>query len=193
MTQAQEPLAPAEGPPSDNPAGLSRQLLVFGGLALIAVVAVVALFTGGDSGGEDDTMSTLEQFVFINEDGTEGTLADFAGEPTVVNFYASWCAPCRAELPHFVDVHGEVGDRVQFLGVNHDIEQGSWLALNEEFELSYPTVYQGQQEIFDELELLGMPATAFLDADGRVVHTFTGVLTDATLKELITEHLGVEV
>ncbi|MEL7157214.1 MAG: TlpA disulfide reductase family protein [Actinomycetota bacterium] len=196
MAQAPEPAQPssADAPP-EGPLGLSRQLLVFGGLALIAVVAILAMVVGGgDDGGPDSAAtSALDEFVFINEDGSEGTLAQYRGEPMVLNFYASWCAPCRAELPHFRDVQAEAGDTVQFLGVNHDIDESSWRSLNAEFELNYPTVFQRNQEIFEQLELLGMPATAFMTADGEIVHTFTGVLNDVTLKALITEHLGVEI
>lgn len=187
--------ASADGSVPDGRVGLSRQVLVFGGLALVAVVAILAMVVGGaeDDGVDSASPSTLSGFVFVNEDGSEGTLEDFRGQPTVVNFYASWCAPCRAELPHFRDVQAEAGDTVRFLGVNHDIDESSWRSLNAEFELNYPTVFQREQEIFEYLELLGMPATAFMTADGEIVHTFTGVLDDVTLKELIAEHLGVEV
>ncbi|MEM8924551.1 MAG: TlpA disulfide reductase family protein [Actinomycetota bacterium] len=197
MTQAPKPLdLPTDDDNDDqtgDAVGLSRQFLVSGALAFIAVVAILAVVFGGDDDNVTASAAGLDGFEFITEDGEIATLADFRGSPMVVNFYASWCAPCRAELPHFVDVAGEAGDRVQFLGVSHDIDQSSWMALNDEFELNYPTVYQREQEIFEELDLLGMPATAFISADGEVLYTFTGVLNQETLKDLIAEHLGVEV
>lgn len=147
--------------------------------------------TTGDDGGE--AVDGLDQFPFTTEDGDVGFLSDFHGEPTVINFYASWCAPCRAELPEFRDVQAEAGDRVRFLGISHDIDETSWRSLNEEFELNYPTVFQREAQIHAELELLGMPATAFMNEDGEIVHTFTGVLNEEALKDLIAEHLGVEV
>ena len=215
MTQARDPIDDdpiddaASAPTAVSGSGAAPRLIQIAAGALIAVVAVAALAAvlfGGDGddaagpGGSADAAvdsesanSGIDQFPFLTEAGNTATLADFAGQPTVVNFYASWCAPCRAELPHFVEVSAQAGDRVQFLGVNHDIDETSWRSLNDEFELNYPTVYQADQEIFTELDLLGMPATTFITADGEVAHTFTGVLNDETLKDLIAEHLGVEV
>lgn len=173
----------------------NRNFLIVGAVVLIVVVALLAVFSGGEGsgGGEPESASAINDFVFTNEDGSTGTLADFAGEPVVVNFFASWCAPCRAELPDFRDVNAEVGDKVQFVGISHDIDESSWLSLINEFELSYPTGFQPEQEIWEELNLFGMPSTAFITADGEVAHTFSGVLNQASLKDLIAEHLDVEV
>jgi thiol-disulfide isomerase/thioredoxin len=167
---------------------------IFGGAAAVALIALLAIFTsGGETNESEAAADELAAFVFTNEDGSEGTLADYRGEPVVVNFFASWCAPCKAELPDFVAVHTEAGDDVQFLGVNADLDEGTWLAFVDEFELTYPTVFQPNLEIHEHLALLGHPATVLIDDDGQVVHTFTGVLSEESLKELIAEHLGVEV
>lgn len=196
---SQEPVInePVE-PPDEQSTGGSRHLpLVIGALAVAAVAAIALFVSGGDDGdsaaaglGAD---GELDGLIFINEDGTEGTLADFEGEPLVVNFYASWCAPCRAELPDFDEVHVAADGRVQFLGVNHDIDDSSWKSFLEELPLTYPTVFQPEQELWESLNLFGMPATAFVTADGEVVHTFSGVLDQASLEGLIAEHLDVEV
>lgn len=182
---------------TDSDRAKNRNFLIIGGVILIGVVALLSVFAGGGSGtgsgDEPESASAINDLVFTNEDGSTGTLADFEGEPVVVNFFASWCAPCRAELPDFRDVNLEVGDKVQFVGISHDIDQSSWLSLINEFELSYPTGFQPEQEIWEELNLFGMPSTAFITADGEVAHTFSGVLNQASLKDLIAEHLDVEV
>ncbi|MDH3680241.1 MAG: TlpA family protein disulfide reductase [Acidimicrobiia bacterium] len=169
--------------------------LVIGGLAVVGVALLAVFFSGSDStptaAAEGD--GGIAGLVFTNEDGTDGTLADYEGEPLVVNFFASWCAPCRAELPDFQQVHVESEGRVQFVGVNHDIDESSWLSFVDEVDLTYPTVFQPEQEIWETLNLFGMPATALVTPEGEVVFTFSGVLDQESLKEAIAEHLNVEV
>ena len=165
------------------------------GAAAVAIVALAAVLTAGDDSSSSTAAAEdeLASFVFTNEDGTDGTLADFRGEPLVVNFFASWCAPCRAELPDFVAVHGESDGRVQFVGINADLDEETWLAFVDETALTYPTVFQPNLEIHEHLDLLGHPATVLIDENGDVVHTFTGVLSEQALKDLIAEHLAIEI
>jgi len=165
------------------------------GAAIVAVVGLLFALSGGDDStpSDEEAFPNVLDLAFTNEDGTTGTLADFEGEPLVVNFFASWCAPCRAELPDFEEVHVASNDAVQFIGINHDIDETSWRSFVEETQLTYPTVFQPDTEIWRTLELLGTPATIFITPEGEVVHTFTGVLDQKLLKELIAEHLAVEV
>lgn len=193
-----EPNEPELSTESDTKrSGPKPVALVVGALAIAGVALLALVFSGGANDGTDDNLAAasngLQDLVFSDENGTEGTLADFEGEPLVVNFFASWCAPCRAELPDFQEVHVAAEDRVQFVGISHDIDESSWLALIDETGLTFPTRFQPEQEIWESLNLFGMPATAFISADGEVLYTFSGILDQETLIELIDEHLNVEV
>ncbi|MEM9134851.1 MAG: TlpA disulfide reductase family protein [Actinomycetota bacterium] len=199
--------SPTPDAPDDAGSGQSIRPILIAVAVIVALGVAAAAFNalagsddttasesaGADGGDAGEAAAGLDRFPFTTEDGEIGVLSDFQGAPTVINFYASWCAPCRAELPEFRDVQAQAGDRVRFLGVSHDIDETSWRSLNDEFELNYPTVFQREAQIHAELELLGMPATAFMNEDGEIVHTFTGVLNEEALKDLIAEHLGVEV
>lgn len=170
-----------------------RVLLVLG-VAAVAIVGLIAIFASNtDTETGNAAAATRSAMGFTNTDGTTGSLADYEGSPTVVNFFASWCAPCRAELPDFEAVHVASGDQVQFLGVNHDIDESSWKGFVAETDVTYPTVFQPGQELWKDLGLFGMPSTAFVTADGEIVHTHSGLLTKEALEDLIVEHLGVEV
>ena len=107
----------------------------------------------------------------------------------MVNFFASWCGPCRAELPDFETVHLETKDDVTFLGVNHDSNEASWKGFVEETDITFQTAFQPEQQLFSSLDALSLPTTAFIAADGTVQHVHSGLLAQDDLRELITTHL----
>ncbi|MEM7338038.1 MAG: TlpA disulfide reductase family protein [Actinomycetota bacterium] len=191
----------ADRPPIDSavdetdaaPTSPNWPMIIGGAIVAIAVVVGLALFAGGGEDATDVASSEIRDLEFLNEDGTTGTLAQFEGQPVVVNFFASWCAPCRGELPEFEKTFVDGGGDVLFVGVSHDFDEASWRSFEEEFALSYPTVFQPNTEIWTTLGLFGTPATIFIAPDGEVLHEFTGVLTEESLKDLIAEHLDVEI
>jgi len=194
---------PRDALPGDARAKRRRQNLVLGAVTVVvgvlASVAIINLMNGSDdSTGSGDATATaqaerLAVFPFTNDDGTTGHLSDLEGKPAVVNFFASWCAPCRAEMSDFQAVHLEAADKVQFFGISHDSDESGWRSLVDETGVTFPTAIQSGQEIWSELGLFGMPSTIFITADGRVAATWSGVLNDDKLKELIAEHLAVGV
>jgi thiol-disulfide isomerase/thioredoxin len=157
-------------------------------VAVATVLFLVVLTTGGDQAPieSDDELAAL---AFLTADGSDATLGDFRGQPLVVNFFASWCAPCRAELPDLERVH-QRNQGVTFLGINHDLDEATWRSFVEETNITYETAFQPQTEIFTALGAVGMPTTALVSPDGEVLHLHTGVLTDEVLQDLIDEHLA---
>jgi thiol-disulfide isomerase/thioredoxin len=159
-------------------------------VGVVAALALVVAVTGGNDPDGQAASVEIATFEFLDESGSTATLADFEGEPLVVNFFASWCAPCRAELPDLEKIHRARRDSVTFLGVNHDLDEATWRSFVDETEITFPTVFQPDTEIFTALDAKGMPSTAFVSPDGEVLHLHTGLLTDDLLVELIDEHLG---
>lgn len=153
-----------------------------------AVVAFLA-FLNSTSGTDTDGPDSLDQFAFQTVDGESVTLGDFEG-PLVVNYFAAWCGPCRAELPEFEEVSLETAGEVLFVGISRDNVTDSWRSLIEDTGVTYPTVYEGNgQGSFAFLEANSMPTTVFVAADGTVERIWSGALTDDKLRELIAEHL----
>jgi cytochrome c biogenesis protein CcmG/thiol:disulfide interchange protein DsbE len=99
--------------------------------------------------------------------GAEVGLADFAGTPVVVNFWASWCGPCREELPALEQLAAEHPE-LQVLGVNYMDEATAARALQRELGFTFPSVSDPKGRIGGAYGLLGMPTTFFLDAEHRV-------------------------
>lgn len=156
---------------------------------LLAVSVSFFLVVSSCANSPDNSARLPQDSVFFNPDGSSATLAEYTGTPLVLNFFASWCGPCRAELPDFEEVSREVTGEVQFLGVNTDFEEDAWLRLVADTGVTYPTVFQPSNELFQASEALGMPTTVFVAADGTVEHTFSGALNKATLRQLIQTHL----
>lgn len=126
-------------------------------------------------------------------DGTPTSTAAFRGRPTVVNFWASNCPPCIAEMPEFEEVHQALGDRVDFVGMNTaDVSRDAAVRLAEQTGVTYPLADDTDSAVFRAFGGFAMPTTALLNAQGQVAWVQTGVLTGADLTSLINEHLLTE-
>lgn len=106
--------------------------------------------------------------------GYEDLIGQLEGTPVLVNFWGSWCPPCRAEAPDLAEAHDRFGDRVQFLGVDILDSRGDARAFMEEFGWTYPSIFDPPAAIRDRLGLLGQPVTLFYDATGELVDRWSG-------------------
>ena len=180
-------------PERDQPGsrlGLRRGLLAAG--VVIAVVAgVVAILSGTLTPGDRAPLAGARQIELRTRDGGTTTLEAFEGTPLVVNFFASWCPPCRAEMPDLERAHQRLDERVRFLGVNVDFDETTWKSFVAESGVTYETVFEPTQELLRAVGGEGMPTTILLDQDGNVRYLHTGALDDDTLVNLVAEELGV--
>jgi cytochrome c biogenesis protein CcmG, thiol:disulfide interchange protein DsbE len=120
-------------------------------------------------------------------------LARAPGAPTVLNLWGSWCTPCRDELPVLQEFADVAGDRVRVLGVisRDGVPQADSFAADA--GVTFPSAFDGEGELMTELGLNALPYTAFLDADGRLVHSELGPVDSVDeLRGLVAAHLGVQ-
>lgn len=128
-------------------------------------------------------------FSFTDTEGESHKLSQYRGKWVVVNFWATWCPPCRKEIPDLSDFHLENEDAV-VIGVNYepglkDERLKKFIAL---YLVAYP-VTRVNDEIIEALgEPRGLPTTFLLDPQANVVKKFSGMVTDRRLNEMIEEY-----
>src|SRR6516164_9814129 len=104
---------------------------------------------------------------YEHDDGSRGTPKDFRGRYTVVHFWASWCGPCKQQLPALRGIHKRFGDRgLAILGLSFDDNPESWQAALKRLDLPWP---QGRLVAHDEIGVSSVPAYWLLDPAGKIV------------------------
>lgn len=125
--------------------------------------------------------------------GKAVTLSGLAGTPTVINLWASWCEPCRKELPLLAKADEEYGSALRVLGVDFDDPApDDAIELLKVSGVTYPQLVDRDTAIRTSLAVVGLPQTVFVDAQGRMVATErTPFRSYADLTAAIKRHLGV--
>jgi thiol-disulfide isomerase/thioredoxin len=132
----------------------------------------------------------------LGSEGDEASLEDLRGDIVVVNFWASWCGPCRVEQPDLNEAHDILSEEdVTFVGVNIEDEEPNALAHIREFSIPYDSLYDRRNQYAAEFRGVSprtIPTTIFLDRDGRVAARMFGSPRDATEVVAMVEHLANE-
>ncbi|MBU8857525.1 MULTISPECIES: TlpA disulfide reductase family protein [unclassified Micromonospora] len=181
--------ATAEEPERPAPATRAERPSPFADCAPLTVAPASASPAPAGSTGDQLPDLTLNCFT----GGTPVNLRDVKG-PAVINVWASWCPPCRKELPAFQRLSDRADGRFQVIGVNSRDSRGGAQSIGEDFGVDFPMLLDQGDAFQRALERNAFPLTVLVDADGRIRHTdATGALDDARLAALVERHLGVRV
>jgi DsbE subfamily thiol:disulfide oxidoreductase len=191
---------------SADPMSGRRIAVWLGALAVVAVVASLAvteLSTRGTSSIGGFTVANYRARAEVEsipapdfelpslEDGTPIALSSLRGHVVVLNFWASWCAPCRLEAPGLRRVSERYRDRgVRFLGVDYRDDHAAGRAFVDEFGLPYPSVTDPSGSLAYDYELIGFPTTFVIDPAGTIRYRFVGYLDEEVLEDALNDVLS---
>jgi thiol-disulfide isomerase/thioredoxin len=172
-----------------------RVAVIAGGVAAVAAVVVLAIMAsgGGASGVGDPSRFDLPAFVGSGR----VRLADFSGQPVVVNMFASWCTVCRSELPGFTGEARRLAGKVVFVEINSQ-ETGDGTAMANDFGLAAAGMILAKDvgpspasRMHDALGAQGMPVSVFYDARGRILEHDNGGILEPDLGAKLHQLYGV--
>ncbi|MGP1361650.1 MAG: TlpA family protein disulfide reductase [Candidatus Fimenecus sp.] len=178
-------------------------------LSIIGIILIITLFIGAGflyknlskkytsekSTTQSRTSSTSSQsknstdekapdFKITDMNGKEVSLSEFFGKPIVLNFWASWCPPCKAEMPHFQKAFKENPD-VQFIMVNasYNDSESSVKSFLENGGYTFPVLTDKRGLAFRAYNVSSLPTTYFIDKNGKVVSHTVGMLSEQRLAD----------
>ncbi|HUG39272.1 MAG TPA: TlpA disulfide reductase family protein [Longimicrobiales bacterium] len=162
---------------------------------LLALLGVLAAGCGGDGPGRsEDAESTLSPeappLALVTLEGDSVTLAGLRGAPVLLNVWATWCAPCRQEIPELQEIHETFGpEGLRVVGVTVDSRSAGEdvRAFIAEFGMTYDIWWDPDQTSVSRFEAIGVPLTVLIGPEGRIRWRHMGVLQpgDAALREAI--------
>ena len=205
-----EPTEDAAGEDEARSGPTSRTRWRLGVLTLLVLVAIAGgllLFGSDDGSGFSTTIPELQgafglptqngeaapDFSLTLLDGSRFRLTEHLstdGRPVILNLWASWCGPCRAEMPAF-DIASKIHTDVYFLGVAVEDDRVAAEEFAAEIDVSYSLAIDEADRVGRRYPTPGLPATYLISADGAIVRTVFGQVDETQITDLITESFGL--
>src|SRR5699024_2141327 len=155
------------------------------------VIAGMLVWTAMDFIGTDDEADNMEQDGALIEaepaqpEGDKVKLSDYRGEKVIVNFWATWCPPCRDEIPDFKELYEK--EDVEILALNMGETKDKLEMVEEfvydEFEMDFPVLKEESGDLMDEYNVFAFPTSYMIDPDGHIQYVRPGAMDYDEMKE----------
>ncbi len=158
-------------------------------IAAILFLLVGAFIFFWNNQKDDQISEDVLSVSFALNERRNTTLKELVSEknqPLVVNFWATWCAPCLEELPMFESVHNRIGHEVTFLGINVSDSPTKANEMIADAGISYQMGRDPEGNFLVGLGIVGLPATVFIDSEGTIVDVHMGQISDTDLDKKIS-------
>ena len=161
-------------------------------MGLFVFVLLVLVITQWAVDSSDGSAKVFSPSVELT-DGSGGVydIQQLEGTPAVVNFFASWCTPCRKEMKEIEEISAVWGERVVFIGINSqetNIDEAKKLV--EETGVTYTILYGGDSKLLEEVGAVGMPFTLFVNPDTSIAGRYLTALDSEDLDQYLEKHFG---
>ena len=183
--------------------GLALGLMLFGGSLFgtndatettAGLPQVPGVGTSGDipvprSGAPLNVGDPAHDFSLAGLDGTQVALSDFRGQPVIVNFWATWCAPCRLEMPEFEQVYRDYQDQGLVILALNQAETPEMVRefFEDDLGLSFTPLLDEETEVAEAYGAVNLPSTFFVDAEGHITAIHRGILTREQIEAYLAE------
>ncbi|MDA8392496.1 MAG: TlpA disulfide reductase family protein [Actinomycetota bacterium] len=173
--------------------GVTASYLARPSTTLHATSNKIITSTGGVFTKETGQVAPVWSLPDLRNPSTAVALAQFKGHPVVVNFWASWCPPCRKEMPALEATARRLAGKVDFVGVDTNDKRSAALSFAAKTGVSYPLVFDPRSKVGGNYGVYGLPTTFFVSAQGKLLGRQVGGMTEQRLAQLINQTFKVPV
>ena len=171
----------------------SKRILIYGIVALCLLGVYLAGRRTAQKPKPSATGNLAPDFTVTDIDGRKLSLADYKGKVVLLNFWATWCAPCRTEIPHFVEMQNKLGpEGFQVIGISMDDDAKPVREFAQQYKLNFP-VAVGDDKLAERYGgVLGLPVNFIIDREGRIYARHLGAtdvsVFDQEVQDLLARH-----
>ena len=166
--------------PPSNPAGRRRLIAALSLLMVIGLVVALEVSGSGSRGAIGKRAPELPTEVIT---APAVTVGDLRGRPAAINFWASWCTPCRREMPELEQIYRTRRDRWNIVGVNWNDRLSAARDFIRDYNASFPNLRDSDGAVGRAYGIIGLPTTAIIDSRGRIARILAGPQTVDSIRE----------